>query len=120
MPHEITLTPCAHCGEAMVKGSSYCPTCGAPQPRAAERSSGGGGLSVINIVVAVVLVLVAAPFGLLGGTCTVLGLTNLNSTGAGTEVGPISLMIGLPILAVGVGLCILAAWLLKRGLTGSR
>jgi len=114
MPHEMLLNSCPHCGETVIIGRAYCPACGAPQPRGTAPK---GRTSVVNVVVAVVLVLCAAPFGFVGGACSLMGLQALPSSGGDTQIAVISLGIGLPILAIAIGLCVLAAWLLRQGVS---
>ncbi len=112
MPHDLLLSSCPHCGETVIIGRAYCPACGAPQAQGAART---GQVGLVNLVVAVVLVLCAAPFGFVGGACSLMGLQALPASGGDAQMAVISLGFGLPVLAVGVGLCVLAAWLLRHG-----
>ena len=81
-------TTCAQCGAAVDTDAQRCPNCGASvQP--AQRVSIGRG------IVALLMLLPALGLGLLGGTCSVIGLQSSGDR--------FSLLFGLALLA-GAGL----------------
>ncbi len=94
---ESTLR-CLRCGAPNPPGARYCWHCGTP----AGRTSGGP--SVVNILCAVLLGLVALPIGAMGACFGLIGMVSLSDphglSGALGVLGVAAVLIGLAVLGI--------------------